>query len=202
MVAWLNQIGPIALILIGAVLSAVGAIWVQVQSDRQQQEIIRLNEQITNAVTGGDSYPLVSPVFLASHGEQGDIRSLHLRHNGKYPVYDLVVLVTDVAKLRELAARGGPYDMKEYMWRFHVGTIGRGYEEKLMQVPASESEKMIFNFTYMARNGQFEQRSIYQKVKGHWYIATRLRKDGNVVFEHADNDAPTEMVSELTQPIL
>lgn len=199
---WLNQIGPIALILIGGVLSAVGVIWAQVQSDRQQQEIIRLNEQITNAVTGADSYPLVAPVFLARHGEQGDIRSLHLVHNGKYPVYDLVVLVTDLMKLRELAARGGPYDMKEYMWRFHVGTIGRGYEDKLMEVPAPESEKMVFRFTFMARNGQFEQRSIYQKVKGTWHTATRLEKDGKVIFEHADKGIPPQVLSELTQAVL
>jgi hypothetical protein len=188
--------------LIGAVLSAVGAIWAQIQSDKQQQEIIRLNEQITKTVTGGDSHPLISPVFLARHGEQGDIRSLHLGHRGKYPVYDLVVLVTDVVKLRQLAARGGPYNMEEYMWRFHVGTIGRGYEEKLMEVPTPESEEMMFSFTFMARNGQFEQRSKFQKLQGHWYTATRLQRDGKVVFEHADQSAPAEMVSELSKPVL
>lgn len=109
MPAWLSQIGPIVLIFIGAVLSAAGAIWALIQSDAQQQEIIRLNEHITNAVTGGNSYPLISPVFVARHGEQGDIRFLHLAHSGNYPVYDLVVLVTDVVRLRELQAKGTPY---------------------------------------------------------------------------------------------
>lgn len=202
MPSWLNQIGPIALILIGAVLSAIGAIWAQIQSDKQQQEIIRLNEQITSTVTGGDSHPLISPVFVARHGEQGDIRALHLTHKGKYPVYDLVVLVTDVLKLRELHTRGGPYDMNEYMWRFHVGTIGRGYEDKLMPVPSPEKDKMVFNFVFIARNGQVEQRAVYEKVKGKWYTATRLVKDGKILSEHVAADAPAEMLTELSAPIL
>jgi hypothetical protein len=29
-----------------------------------------------------------------------------------------------------------------------------------------------------------------------------LQKDGSLLFEHADKDAPPEMVSELTKPIL
>ena len=202
MPAWLSQIGPVVLIFIGAVLSVAGAIWAQVQSDGQQQEIIRLNENITNAVTGGDSYPLISPIFVARHGEQGDIQSLFLTHKGKYPVYDLVVLVTDVLKLKELHAKGGQYSMSDYMWRFHVGTIGKGYEDKLMPVPTPDTTKMVFNFTFMARNGQFEQRAIYQKVKCIWYTATRVTKDNKLIFEYADPSAPAELITELSQSVL
>lgn len=202
MLAWFNQIGPITLILIGGLLSVAGAFWAQNQNDQQQREIIRLNEQITNTVTGGDSYPLVSPVFLARHGEQGDIRSFHLAHKGKFPVYDLEARITDIAKLQELTAKHGSYSMKDYMWQIHVGTIGRGYEDTLMDVPSPDREKMIFKFTFMARNGQFEQQSIYQKINGTWYTATRLEKDEKVVFEHADKGMPIQALSEFTQPIL
>lgn len=202
MSGWLNQVGPIALILIGAVLSAVGAIWAQIQSDRQQNEIIRLNEHVTEAVTGGDSHPIVSPVFWARPNEQGDIRTLHLRHSGKYPVYDLVVRVTDVTKLRELSARGGHYSMDQYMWRFHIGTIGRGYEDMLMKIPNPEASRMEFSFTFLARSGQFEQRSIYQKVKGVWYTVSKLQKDGKVLYEHKDKGAPEHLLNELAKPLL
>ena len=195
------QFSTIAYLLIGlgAVCSAAGAIMLYIDSDRQQREIIRLNETITSTVTGGDSYPLVSPVFVAAHGEEGDIRHLHLGHHGKHPVYDLVVIAYDVVKLRELTKRKQPFIMKEYAWRFHVGTIGRGYEDRLMSIPAPDREKMMFYFIFMARNGQFEERAIYQKIKGKWYTATRLMKDDKLQFEQITPDAPVEMITELRQ---
>lgn len=61
---------------------------------------------------------------------------------------------------------------------------------------------MVFNFIFMARNGQFEQRAIYQKVKDTWYSATRMVKDGKVILERADPAAPPELLSELRKPIL
>jgi hypothetical protein len=199
---FLSQFGPITLMLLGAVLSIGGAIWAQLQNDRQQSEIIRLNRHITEAVTGGDSYPVVSPVFLARHGEQGDIRRLSLMHSGKYPVYDLVLRVTDVAKLRALSKKGGYFSQNEYMWQFHIGTIGRGYENVFMDIPLQESERMEFSFTFLARNGQFNQRAIYQKTKGVWHTALRIEKDGKLVYENIDNGFPDTLVGELAKPIL
>ena len=69
MSSFINNFGPIALIFTGAILSAIGALWAHFESNKQSQEIIRLNTEITATVTGGDSYPEVNPVFVAKHGE-------------------------------------------------------------------------------------------------------------------------------------
>lgn len=201
MLNWIvqNLGGPTSLIFVGAIISAVGAVWAQIDSNRQNHEILELNQKITNTVTGGDSYPDIGPVFVAKHGEQGDIRYLHLTHFGKYPLYDLVVIVTDLEKLDQLRKRGGPYNMNEYMWRFHIGTIGKGFEQKLMEVPNPKAETMRFNIISFARNGQFNQRCVYKKINGEWVTASRLVKEGQVVFENVGPKFPKEILSLLSQ---
>ncbi len=197
-----SQFGPITFMLLGAALSICGAIWAQLQNDQQQSEIIRLNQHITETITGGDSYPIVSPVFLPRSGEQGDIRRLSLGHNGRYPVYDLVVRVTDVAKLRALSKKSGYFSQNEYLWQFNIRTIGRGYENVFMDIPVQQSERMEFEFTFLARNGKFDQRAIYQKTKGVWHTALRIEKDGKMVYESVGKGFPDDLVKDLAKPVL
>jgi len=201
MLNWIvqNLGGPTPLIFIGAIISAAGAVWAQIESNRQSQQVLELNQKITNTVTGGNSYPNIGPVFVARHGEQGDIRYLHLAHSGQYPLYDLVVIVTDLEKMDQLQKKGAPFKMDEYMWRFHIGTIGKGFEQKLMEVPNPNAQTMRFNIISFARNGQFNQRSIFTKVNGEWVTGTRLVKEGEIVVEQISQKFPKELMPLLTQ---
>jgi hypothetical protein len=186
---WLNQFGPTALIITGAILSLAGAMWSQAQSNKQTDEILNLNRQITDTVTGGDSYPLALPVYLAKHGEQGEIRKVVLTHHGKYPIYDLVVIVTDlIAFEKEKAKDISIQNQNAYMWRKQIGTIGRGYEEVLLEIPSTYTSHVDYTFNFIARNGQITQRSIYTKRNNKWITATRLEKNGEIMHEFKDKD--------------
>jgi len=176
----------------------VGAVWSQGQSNKQTEKILNLNEQITETITGGDSYPIAMPVYIAKHGEQGDIRKIILSHRGKYPIYDLTVIITDLIACEEEHKKEMP-NQDIYMWKKQIGTIGKGYEEILLEIPATNSSLIDYRFAYIARNGQTIQRSIYTQKDNKWITGTRLEKNGKIIHEYLDKDFPISLFSEQAE---
>lgn len=96
-------IGPSGLILLGAILSAIGALWAsqsrglfEQQLKEKNEEIASLNKEIVNIVTGGDSYCLFD--FT------GTIHNpFVMRHVGKYPIYELKIIIRDFKDYRNLS---------------------------------------------------------------------------------------------------
>ena len=198
MSSFINSVGPIALVFIGAILSAIGALWAHIESKKQSEEIIRLNTEITSTVTGGDSYPEVNPVFVAKHGEQGDIRKYLLHHNGKFPVYDLVVVITDIEQMKiELKKESKFIRQDAYMWKKNIGTIGKGYEEIIFEIPNWDKELLHYKFSFWARNGNVNQDIVHNKVKGKWVTGTVITKNNILVSEKIHPDLPMNLVQEL-----
>ncbi|NLW92973.1 MAG: hypothetical protein GXY34_15400 [Syntrophomonadaceae bacterium] len=197
---WINHFGPTSLIIIGAILSLIGAIWSQEQSNKQTDNILKLNKQITDAVIGGDSYPLAMPVWEAKYGEEGEIKKICLLHEGKDPIYDLVVIITDLIAFKNEQAKDISIQNQDaYMWKKQIGTFGRGYEEILLEIPSTYTSHIDYIFNFIARNGQITQRSIYFKRGKKWITATRLEKNGKIFREIIrDKDFPMSL---FKQPI-
>jgi len=196
--SFISNYGPIAVIFTGAILSAIGALWAHFDSDKQSREILRLNTEITATVTGGDSYPEVNPVFVAKHGEQGDIRKYILHHVGKFPVYDLVVVINDIDAMRDELKKESQFIRQDaYLWKNHIGTIGKGYEQILFEIPNWDRDQLNYQFSFWARNGNVNQRIIHKKIEGKWITGRRITKDGKVLSEKIDPNLPPELVEEL-----
>ncbi len=195
---WFHQFGPTALIITGAVLSLAGAVWSQAQSNKQTDEILILNKQITETITGGDSYPIANPVYLANHGEQGEIKKLVLTHRGKYPIYDLVAIITDMVAFEKEHSKKIP-NQNAYRWKKHIGTIGRGYEEVLLEIPSEYTTHVDYRLIFIARNGQLTQRSIYTKNKNKWSTGTRIERNGKIIHEYYDKEFPLGLLAEQAE---
>jgi hypothetical protein len=109
MPAWLN---PGLVILIGAIVVALGGFWQFSKQSASSERIAALNrelaeksEQIADMnkralqwVSGGDSYAYYAPA-LSSDGSLG----FFLQHSGQYPAYDVCLRVQDdeTGRLRE-----------------------------------------------------------------------------------------------------
>lgn len=182
---WIHQQGPTTLILIGAIISALGAVWANIENGKQATEIVSLNKQITETVTGGDSFPTVSTIYtLLQPGELKFPSGLLLSVRGRQSVYDLTVIVTDVERFRELHKSEHFYNMNEYQQRFQLGTLGRAYEQRLIQFPSENKRSFTFHIQSFARNGQFNQRILLRKVNDRWFDAYREFHDEKMVIDH------------------
>lgn len=190
---WLHQFGPTALIISGAIISLAGAVWSQAQSNKQTDEILNLNKQITETITGGNSYPMASPVYLAKHGEQGEINKIILSHKGKYPIYELAVTIIDMIAFEKEKNKAIP-NQNAYMWKRQIGTIGKGYEEILLEIPVEYASHIDYRLIYIARNGQITQRIIYIKKKSKWLTSSSLEKNGKIIHEYHDKGFPEKLL--------
>jgi hypothetical protein len=88
---------PAMMIFAGAVLVALGGLWAAHRQTNfnatlreKNDEIIALQSQQISALTGGDSYPFVTPTFKGD----GKVTML-LLNQGKYPLYDVQVTILD-----------------------------------------------------------------------------------------------------------
>ena len=95
------DLAPAVVILIGVLISALGAVWAAVKQNSAEQqlraksdEIAELNRQIAGSVTGGESFECLT--FTPS-GHSDRVAILFV-HQGKYPLYDVVARVADLAK--------------------------------------------------------------------------------------------------------
>jgi hypothetical protein len=109
----MNLWSPSTVVLVGAVIAAVGVFWADVQKNRQEienltresglhkelasksdeiarksDEIAALNKELLNSVTGGDGYPKLMMIG----GLNGRV-IFYLMNSGKYPLSDVTATV-------------------------------------------------------------------------------------------------------------
>lgn len=162
--------------------------------------IEELNNFILSSVTGGDSYCYLLPMLDEISGTERFI----LKHEGKYPVYDIQVRIIDQTMLAQL-----PFDKlypkgsiskdewekitkKRDLWReFNIlnsqaetlvdlATLTPGttffIEGPRIQESAQKQEYLIDIF---ARNGKISQVIKHMKVSGRWKTSMRVTLTGN-----------------------
>lgn len=157
-----------------------------------------LQAKITETVTGGDSFPIVNPIFTElKPGGAMFPSGLLLSIRGK-TIYDLTVIVTDLERLREI--RGNTVllnNMNNYQYKFQPGTIGSAYEEQLIRFPVGNKSSFTFHIQSFARNGQFNERILLRKVKDKWFSACCEYHDKKMVVNYVEPGFPRNELKDL-----
>jgi hypothetical protein len=190
--------------------------WVtgQVFRVRKQARDEHSFDKIIATITGADTYPKVSAVIAGpTPGGRMYPSGLHLAPVGAHSIYDLKVIVTDIERLRALHAAGQAGLTHQYQTGIQLGTLGRAYEELLVDIdpPAEGRPHAIeivvsrsFHIQSFARNGQFNQRLLLREIGGAWFQASRVLHDGIQVHEHIEQGFPLGDLADIdpSAPIL
>lgn len=201
---------PAVIIFIGVLLAAIGAFWASHKQNEfednlketqrtlelKNEEIIQLNREIgilshhtMNMVTGGDSYAYIQ--FSDNQSETVEnvrLGKVFLTHEGRYPLYDLTIQITDI-------------DAHKDVKLITVGNIGSTQHVKfwplnhIINFDLSGKASQRFNIFFYGRNGMWYQQIIYKKLKANWSIATRVARPNNkggvdVLFKSISPDFP------------
>jgi hypothetical protein len=203
---------------IAGIFVIVGGLWsgiVQNKSDEEKSKLTkqilnlteknaRLNQDINNIATGGNSY-----CYITFGPWETDIKTLHgnINHEGTFPLYDLTITLYDMIKYRELEtkidSKSGYYvgDMNKIMKTINIGNINPGLNianmwhlrlPHLLKVDNYKEYKV--NVFYGARNGSWVQLVRLKKVRlgesDYWAQAINVRRDKEVLFENIDANYP------------
>ncbi len=192
---------PMILILLGAILSAIGAFVatyrqnedkVQSASQRAQfetelrkksEEITALNKTIAASVTGGDSFCYVE--FIVG----SDRITPTITSHGKYPVYDVNIQMRDEDEKDESVA---PI-------RLNIGTMSAQQQQtanRTLPLP-SNKDALRFKILINARNGWFTEILRLHRVNGKWKTAMKITKDP---LPDDDANAPPTVLLEWVDP--
>jgi hypothetical protein len=104
---------PGILVLIGAILAAIGVFWGAINQNKSEQELRRKADQIAELTTrnaelttrnkdiiiGGNSFCYVTIANLDPNTNQG---ILMVVHKGDYPIYDVSAEIVDLQKSRQI----------------------------------------------------------------------------------------------------
>jgi hypothetical protein len=94
---------PRYLTVSGTVLTAIGGLWFAIDQRSYQ--------------TGGESFAYLNPTFMGLSTPTGDVVTVFLKHQGWYPLYDLIIRVIDIEKFHEHVAQhpSGPLPLGQYV---------------------------------------------------------------------------------------
>jgi len=109
--------GPGGLVAVGAMLSAVGGLWLLVQQNKFERDMRRNAEEnllrtkdnleqtqeAIRQITGGDSYCYYSPI----RGPATSTQRLVLFVVGQYHLFDVIAAIVDLEKQKNLQSKGG-----------------------------------------------------------------------------------------------
>lgn len=177
MANFINQIGgPTILIFIGGIIAAIGAVWsaydqnqLNERLDKKNEEIIKLNRNLNNAVIGGDSFCYVYPVESSNP-------YFVLVHSGDHPLYDISFNVRDLDALEKLKP---PYRLRDVIGRqANPGNLGAGLTQILDQALLDlTGTSKRYTIQFSARNGSFVQELRMRKTDdGIWHSALRVKR--------------------------
>ena len=187
--------GPTILVFVGALLSAVGAVWAGIDQnknsrklDEKNEEIARLSREIANSVTGG---PTVC--YLAPMGGSPNI--VTLVSSGDFPLYDVSVRIVDLELFE--AKKNEPFTL-DSIRKNEVSLDLGGMPPKSARILGPllqlSGETRRWNIFFSARNGFFTQLLRMKKVDGVWKSAIRVTRDtgkgSEVAFEQITDGYP------------
>ena len=190
----LSDLAPAVVVLLGALLSASGAIWASVEQSRYQRElraksdeIAALNHRLAGLVTGGDSFGYLS----LSTTTDPNAATLIFVQQGEYPLYDVAARVADLAHWDPPKVPLGSYDTT-----LKVGNVANGTAMILGNWSLPKVDAANYNIFFSARNGFWTQQIRARRVRGEWKTATRvIRSDGageKILWERVDDAFPRE----------
>jgi hypothetical protein len=173
--------------------------------DSKIAELTSKLENITNELTGGDSFCYFvhqTHMYMSSSEPRSynDIE-LWLMHSGKYPLSDIYIKLVDSQKfnqlLSELPKLSITYEqfnaaMDKY---FHIPKLNPQHQIFVVKfdLPA-DVNKYDFNVTFDVRNGRWVQelRFLRTKTNEKWGLASRTRRGDKVLQEQGGESLPKD----------
>lgn len=186
-------LGPPGLIMLAAFLGAIGALWSASQQANfervlreKSDEIAELNQTTLNAVTGGDSYCYLQLYF------NGPAVKFVFNQAGDHTIFDVTARIVN---LDEFDIEKGNFTLESLAKTdtiIELGTMIAGFATMEGQIPLGKIPQRGFNIFFTARNGGYSQLLRLAKTKEGWIQATRVERDGKVLFEQIGNGYPLE----------
>ncbi len=192
---------PSFLVLIGAILAAIGMFWGACNQSKSEHELRNKADQIAQLTTknaqlttknmdmiiGGDSFCYVTIANLDSNTNQG---ILMIVHQGDYPLYDINVRMVDLQKSRQIRV-SSLSDLQKTDINLQLGNMIKGHAwSDTNTFDLGSSSNRDFNIFFVARNGPSNQALRLRKIDEKWTIAIKVEKNGKIVFEKIDDDFP------------
>ena len=151
---------------IGSLVAVIAAFFITIASSKD-------TEKLLNITTGGDSYPYVIWSFPA---EEPEHVLLQLKAKGNYPIYDLVVRVTDSSQLGHGAVHndsdlGRAWEKSTRSFRFPTPISERlaNFEQfSLGSYQQTYAERQEFSIVFYCRNGMGIQSIQLAKNEDKW----------------------------------
>lgn len=179
---------PMLVVMIGAILSAVGSLWfnarqnaekLSASKDREEfqtelkeknEEIAKLNRKIAEAVTGGDSYCYVQFNPVDKNAVQ-----IMLMHKGENPLYDVSLNIMEngiFASKKNVSYK----ELTDSSLGFKPGNLSPHYVIPIGFMTLPKKDKISYNINFYARNGSIGELIQMQKLDGKWVQAIKVMK--------------------------
>lgn len=189
-----QMLGPSGLIFIGVILSAIGAFWASKQTAnfehelrRKSDEISELNKEIMKSVIGGDSFCYLT---MSSIDNQNNVGLLTIVHQGEHPIYDVNARIVDLQKMDKIKDSLSFQTIMQADTHLHIGNMIKGTASSFAPFQLGAGMEGDFNIFFSARNGLFVQLLRMKKINNKWISATKVERDGKIIFEKIDKDFP------------
>ena len=207
--------GPSILVLIGAILAAIGVFWQannQMKSEQELRnkadriaELTTKNAELTtenkNILIGGESfcYMLISfPMGIPNSIERDIVVE------GEYPLYDIQMTITDLDKFSTLRLSKIPIEKRMSAVETckitkNLGNIRNNAALTMgrLHIPP-EKTSVRFNIDFSARNGSWRQRVLVKrKNEGGWLLANRVYRGDEILIDYVSKDFPRNEKGEI-----
>ncbi len=155
----------------------------------QSKEIVNLSKQnsklsffVANDITGGNSFCYFEILFPM---ENENTIWRKLKHVGDFPLHNLNIRIADsyrdglfLKKYNSTIPIEEIEKMDERIYKETFFKVGQGNvadDMKIIKIPL-DLNKYKFSIFFTARNGEWHQDIVLNKVKGQWQIAIRVTK--------------------------
>ncbi|MCJ2166261.1 MULTISPECIES: hypothetical protein [unclassified Pseudodesulfovibrio] len=160
----------------------------QATIERQADEIQKLNKEIQNTITGGDTICYISPIFLQSNSVIGFI----LSSKGEYPLHDISIRAVDIPKFKSIKTLN--IDTMTDGDAFHFSSINLGKGQNLIlvnKIPLTVPAKGSYNFFITHRGDSYTQQLDFYIKDDKLYQTTTLvsESDRDTVLYEETTDA-------------
>jgi hypothetical protein len=192
----LSPFFPAMLVFFGALFVALGGFWASYRQSNfnmeiraKNEEIARLQQESSSAITGGNSFAWVDFQVFALDGSAVNALAMPedlllvsvVVHQGKFPLYDVTMRLGDVGK---------PFDINEAMKTYHVGNLTPGLATSGSVRLTHHGRDLKFNVFFTARNGTWVQFLRKAWIGDGWARANKVVRGADVLFREVSDTFP------------